>query len=517
MKVNSLRFFLILLFLPAFFLGACSPKTDQTVVEQRGGEEDGVPQKGGEATFAYEADAGNFDPIKASSGINFPLLRPVYDTLVEFTPELEPVPGLAESWEFQGEKTLVLTLRKGVTFQDGTPFNAESVKFNIERVNSTDSTVTELANVKSVEVVDETTVKLHLSQPDSSLLLALSYTGGMMVSPSAVKKYGEDFSQNPVGTGPFKVVNHIPNGEIVYEANESYWKNGQPFLDKMTIKIMPDETTRINALRSGEVDFAENISPGNVVSLEKDEKINFEKITSVPFKVIYLNAQKPPLNNKAVRQAINHSIDREALVHAINFGSGEPAYQPFPKGYWAHDETVKIDYDPKKAKKILKEAKVEDASFKMIHLSNAYDSRLAEAVKGQLQEVGIEVELQPMEYQAAISTFFAERKETSYLNRWSGRPDPQLTAEGVFSIESYFSSGHSTDEIENLLYKAGTTFDQEERKKLYAELNRQAVLEEAIVIPLFFTPRTAIMNHSLKGYEPNMLERPMFSTVWKSQ
>lgn len=166
--------------------------------------DDGTPKQGGEAVIAYYTDASSYDPILGGSGADHALLWPIYDTLISFNPELEPQPGLAESWDFPDDKTMVLHLREGVTFQDNTPFDAEAVKFNIERVNSEDSTVSDLKNVERVEVVDSLTVKLHLKQPDSSLLLALSDRGGMMVSPTAVKKYGEDFFKILLGQDHIK-------------------------------------------------------------------------------------------------------------------------------------------------------------------------------------------------------------------------------------------------------------------------------------------------------------------------
>ncbi|MBT2654434.1 ABC transporter substrate-binding protein [Bacillus sp. ISL-18] len=514
----KMSFIVLLLITFTIVLGACSSKTDTKALENsKKVVDEGTPQKGGNATIAYETDVANFDPIKASGGINFPLLFPVYDTLIHFSPDLEPQPGLAVSWKYSNDSTLILTLRENVKFHDGTPFNAEAVKFNIDRINSDKSMLTDLKNIISVKVIDEKTVQLNLKQPDSSILLALSDQAGMMVSPTAVEKNGESYSQHPIGTGPFKMSRHVPNGEIVYEANKEYWDKDLPYLDKMTVKIMPEETTRINALKSGEVDFAENISPGTVSSLVNDKNLKVLQEISLPFKMLYLNDAKAPLDNKAVRQAINFGIDREALIKAINFGIGEPAYQPFPKAYWAANKDLKINYDPEKAKQILKEAGINKVSFTLVHHSMAYDQRVAEAIKSQLAEIGIEVKLQAMEQQAALANFWDEKKANSFLGRWSARPDPQITMKALYSSGSYYNTGHTTAEIDKLIAEAGKTYDQEKRAKLYRQISEKAILEEAIGIPLFFTPRTAIMNQSLKGYVPNKLEKPVFSTLWKKE
>lgn len=514
----------LLLFLFLLVISACSSesvgnsKESTENAKDESTENESTTQKGGELTIAYHTDISNFDPIKGSSGFDHALLWPVYDTLIKFNSQLEPQPGLAESWEIEEDKTIVLHLREDVTFHDGTPFDAKAVKFNLERANSKDSTVTDLKSIKSVEVVDEKTVKLHLSEPDASVLLALTDRGGMMVSPTAVEKSGEEFSQNPVGAGPYKMVKRVPNGEIVFEAYENYWQEGQPYLDTMTVKIMEEENTRINALKSGEVDFIENISPANYGSLEKDPNLTIKDILSLTVRNMYINAAQTPLDNKAVRQAINYGINREQLIQAINFGKGEPATQVFPPGFWATDDSIELPYDPEKAKKLLKDAGIENPTITIVHYSNAYEARLAEAIKGQLGEIGIQVELQSMETIAATTAFFHEKKFQATITSLTGRPDPQIATKILFAKGSiYNAGGYSTDEIEKLINEAASVYDQAERAKLYGEIARKAVLEEAISIPLFFSPYVAAMNSKVKGYEPNMLGKPIFSDIWLEQ
>lgn len=488
-------------------------KTEETTNSKKG-----TPQKGGEVVIAYYTDVTNYDPIQGSGGSDHALLWPVFDTLISFTPELEPLPGLAESWDFPDDKTLVLHLREGVTFHDGTRFDAEAVKFNLERNNSEESKVADLENIESVEVVDPKTVKLNLKQADSSLLLALSDRGGMIVSPTAVKESGEDYSQKPVGAGPFKMVNRIPNGEIVFEAFEDYWQEGKPYLDKMTVKVMADENTRINALKSGEIDYADTISAGNVPNIENSSNLVLKDILPVRFRIIYLNSSMAPFDNKAVRLAVQHGINREALIEGINFGKGEPATQVFPKEYWAADKDMTIEYDPEKSKQLLKEAGLENVSFTLIQNANAQDAKMAEAIKGQLKEVGIDVDIQAMEINTATASYFSEKKAPALYSAWTGRPDPQMTINYLFSKDSFFNTGgYSTEEIESLISEAASSYDQAERIKLYKEISKQALLEEAIAIPVIFEPITSAMNEKVKGFEPNMIGKPIYSNIWMDE
>ncbi|MBS4214179.1 ABC transporter substrate-binding protein [Neobacillus rhizophilus] len=513
----QILFFVRLLLLLAFTMTVvgCSSKSgseNKHVSNDNAKEE--KPQKGGEAVLGYSTDISNYDPIKSSSGGDQSLLWPVYDTLVTFNQKLEPQPGLAKSWEFTDEKTVVFHLQENVKFHDGTTFDAEAVKFNIERVNSDNSNVSELKNIESVEVVDPLTVKFHLMQPDTSLILVLSDYAGMMVSPTAVKENGDNYSQHPVGAGPYKFVSRVPNGEIVLAAFEDYWQEGKPYLDKMTIKIIADENTRINALKSGEIDLAFNINAANLSNLENDPKIVVKKILGMKRPQLYLNRNIEPFNNKSFRLAVQHGINREALVRSINFGDGEPAYGDFPSGHWAHDNEAKIEYNPKKAKKLLQESGLKNPSFTLLHYSSAYESRLAEAIKGQLKEIGIEVNLQSMELTAAVSTFFAEKGTPAFLASATGKPDPQMLTNSQYSKNSYYNLGGGSQEIDSLLSEAVLNDDLKERAKVYHEIGRQALLEEARVIPLLFPSAIDATSPKLKGYEQNMMAKGVFSTIW---
>lgn len=274
-KLNKFISFIFLALLLA--IAGCSQKNSasntQSSANPQKNQSSGEPKQGGDLLFGYDTDISNFDPILGNSGNDHALLYPIYDTLVNYNDKLEAAPGLAESWETPDDKTIILHLRQGVTFHDGTEFNAEAVKFNLERVNSEGSNVSDIKNVASVEAVDQYTVKLTLKQPDSSIILALSDRSGMMVSPTAVQKLGKDFAQNPVGAGPFKFVKWVPNGEIQYKKNENYWQKGLPYLNTITAKIMPDENTRLNALKSGQLNFYWNVSLNNVQVLEKDPNV----------------------------------------------------------------------------------------------------------------------------------------------------------------------------------------------------------------------------------------------------
>ncbi|MBR8646003.1 ABC transporter substrate-binding protein [[Brevibacterium] frigoritolerans] len=497
-------------------IAGCSQNdTASKKTASEGTQSNGEPKKGGDIVIGYDTDIGNYDPILGNSGNDHALLYPVYDTLVNYTSDLEPEPGLAESWETPDNKTIILHLREGVTFHDGTAFNAEAVKFNLERVNSEESNISDIANVEKVEVVDTYTVKLSLKQPDSSIILALSDRSGMMVSPTAVEKLGADFSQNPVGAGPFKFVKWIHNGEIKFEAYENYWQEGLPYLDSITAKIMPDENTRLNAFKSNQLDFYWNVSANNLQVLKKDKNITLDTNMRVYFHNIYLNTKMAPFDKKEVRQAFLHTIDREAIVKAIYLGNGEPAYQAFPKDYWAANPDMKIDYDPAKSKELLKSVGMDTVSFDMFVPTVPEYQRVGEAIRAQAKEGGFKINIQTMELTKGVTLYFNEKQIPANLTSWTGRPDPQQTVNLLLSGNGFYNAGGETSaEKEELISKAAASNDLKERADLYAKINEIAILDEAMTVPLVFTPVTAAMTQKVKGFEGTLLGKPRISYLW---
>ncbi|AGA70119.1 ABC-type dipeptide transport system, periplasmic component [Desulfitobacterium dichloroeliminans LMG P-21439] len=519
-KSVAILTFLVVLMMVLSGCGSQSSSADKqnTPDTNQASQSPGTPQQGGSLTVAYVADVTNFDPIKGTTGNDHALLWPIYDTLVKFTTDMKPEPGLAESWEFTDSKTIVLHLREGVKFSDGTPFNAEAVKFNLDRVNSKDSQISDLKNIQSVEVVDDKTVKLLLSQPDSSIILALSDRGGMMVSPTAINTLGADYSQHPVGAGPFIVSNHIPNGEIGYEANKDYWQKGLPYLDKLIVKVIPDANSQINALKTSQVDFLANVQPQMVATLKADPNIVLKPTNTLALNMLYLRTDASPFNNKAARLAVLYGINRQQLIEAINFGQGTVAVQPFPKDYWAHDDSIDVPYDPEKSKQLLKDAGLSNVSFTLTTYPIEWWTRLANGIKGQLEEVGITVNIETLEPNAAVKSFLGDKETNALTGNWSGRPDPQMTINSLYGKDSYYNPGRATtEELEALIKEAAATTDQNQRAELYKKIVNTSVVENAFSIPTFSQPMTAAMNKKVQGFEPNMLGKAIFSSLWVEQ
>jgi ABC-type transport system substrate-binding protein len=232
---------------------------------------------------------------------------------------------------------------------------------------------------------------------------------------------------------------------------------------------------------------------------------------------MYINTEMEPFTNKAVRLAVTHAINREQLVQAINFGYGEAAHQPFPKGYWAHDPDVVIEYNPEKAKQLLQEAGLSNVTFQVLRSPDPYDARLADLMKAQLQEAGITMEVEAMEPNAAVGAFF-NKQSTALLGNWTGRVDPQLTINSLYSRDSFYNIGQaSTPNIDRLIQEAAGTYDQSKRADMYGQILKEVMLDEGYAIPLFFPPVIGAYHKSVKGIEHNMLGKPLFAKLWLEQ
>ncbi|WP_219414929.1 ABC transporter substrate-binding protein [Pseudonocardia nigra] len=467
---------------------------------------------------AWPSNPSSLDPQRGNAGSDHGVLFTLYDTLISFTPEtLEPAPGLAESWDQSDPNVLVLHLRHGVTFHDGTPFDAEAVKYNIERAQGEKSNIqADVQAIASVDVVDEYTVRLDLAEPDSSLLLTLADRAGMMISPTAAEEHGDAFERNPVGAGPWQFVEWQNGARVRVERFPGYWQEGLPHLDGINFTIMTDDSTAVNALRSGQQDFAFDPPPQDIGNLEESPGFGASVSPQLYQKIVYLDVSAAPFDDVRVRKALNLAINRQQLLEVAHFGRGEVGWTPLPSAHWAYAEQLvpTYPYDPEQARRLLAEAGHPDGvSFPMIVYSDPTSIRLGEVLAYQLSKVGIRVDLIPTELTQGTSEFFNERRYPAMLSAWTGRPDPALTYKLMFTAEGYYNTGHvATPGIDEALAAANTTPDLAERKAGLARL-AEIVADNALFVPLFFPASAAIYSDDVSGYEPSLLGKPKFTTV----
>jgi len=458
-----------------------------------------------------------WDPALSPSSYTITYLGLVYDRLVHTAPDGSLVPGLAESWEYSDDGTvLTFHLREGVTFQDGEPFDAEAVKANIERSKTIEgSTVaSELASIDEVVVVDPLTVELHLSTPDATLPAVFCGRAGAMISPASLDDPALD--HNPVGTGMFKLVEFAEGSDFTLERWDGYWDPDAVKVRRIQVRVLPDTATRVNAVRSGEVDIAP-IEPADVATLENVDGVTVRLNKTLRYVYLAMNTAKEPLGDLRVRQAIMHAIDREALVNGPFFGYGVPTQQPWPEGYFPHvpelDDTY--PYDPERARELLAEAGHPDgfsADIIVVPSPEVY-ALLGEAVQAQLGEVGIDLRIQITSPTELGTAMYADKTAAFALLYTNGSVDPAQTVGSRFSASGFFNAGkYSTPRLEELYQQALTTTDDEARTQVMQDISRE-VVEQVLDMPLFFAQEPEAISDRVVGYESFFTGRPEFRGV----
>jgi peptide/nickel transport system substrate-binding protein len=464
----------------------------------------GALRQGGTLRYAHANTPSRFDPHRSTIGQDIRFFAPVYDRLVHFDGNGDLVPGLATEWEFSDDGLqFTMTLREGVVFHDGAPFDSSAVKANIERGQTLEgsSIRSDLAEITTIDTPDPTTVVLTLSAPNSMLPGMLSHRAGAMVSPTAFEN--PDLDRAPVGAGPYRVTDYAEGSRIVYERFEDYWDPSIGGPDRIEVSVMPDSRTRLNALTSGEVDLAQ-IGASELSDAERNG-LQTDSVPALTYLALLLNRTQEELADPLVRQAMNHAIDREAIAEAVYFGAAEPAVQPFPEGYFAYNPDFPGDhyaYDPERARELLAEAGYPDG-FEIDMLVTALDvyTRAGEAVQAMLADVGITATIQQVDAAQSADIFYAQEQGDGLLSQWGGRPDPQITMELQFTSTGFSNPGrHTTPEMEEANRVTRAAVDPEARQA--ALLDEVAVVvEEAFQVPIVHDYAVHAWNDSVTSFD----------------
>lgn len=480
-----------------------------------------VMNNGGTLRIGAPANPSSMDPATGGSGSDHVFLFPVFATLVNWEYDtLQAQPGLAESWDFPEPKILVLNIREGVTFHDGTVLDAEAVKFNLDR-NRTDprsNIRSDLASIDSVEVSAPYQVTLHLKNPDTSLPLVLSDRAGMMVSPTSIEKFGDESDRNPVGAGPMKFVQWNDGDRVVLERFPDFWNKERPLLDGINFRIIADSSTRLRSVMSGQNDLAYQLEGRQKPLIERGGSVAGSYGSTLYCYQIYLNHSKGPLSNAKVRQALNYAIDREALVRASMHGAGEPAHMNLPSSHWAYDaEVAKLySHDPDKARKLLAEAGFPDGiELDMRGYNDQGSVQRQEILQGMLGEVGIRGRFQTGTIADMSAAYFARGEGDLLVSAWTGRPDPSLTYGLLYAGDSYFNAGkvEPPEGLMEAIRASRSTSDMEERKKAFSTVQR-IVMENALVVPLAFREDIMASIPKVQNLQTNLLGKPKFDHVY---
>lgn len=456
---------------------------------------------GGQLVFGRGGDSTSLDPATTTEGESFKVTVNLYETLINFgEQDTEIQPGLATEWE-QSEDGLkhTLKLREGVKFHDGTDFNAEAVVFNFERWKAGNAEQFYYYNsqfgdkIAEVKAVDEYTVEFTLNAPIAPFYKNLAMSPFGIASPAAIEQHGDDFFKNPVGTGPFKFKEWKENDRITIVKNEEYWQEGLPKLDEVIFRVIPENSARLNALSSGEVDLIDGVNFSDKGTIEGNPDLQVFERPSLNVGYLGLTSTRGPLKEKLVRQALNHAVDKQALIDAFYAGAAEPAINPMPPVVAGYNPDVQdYEYDPAKAKELLAEAGYPDG-FEMelwaMPVPRPYmpeGQKVGEALQSMFAEIGVKAKIVTYEWGTYLDKAKNGEADT-FLLGWTGDNGDAdnflyvLLDEDAIGSNNY--SYYKNDEVHELLLKAQASSDQAEREELYKQA-QVIIKDDAPWIPL---------------------------------
>ncbi len=464
--------------------------------------------------FGYTlSPSQGLDPHKTSLSQDTVWLAPIYDPLIIEMPDASLVPGLATEWEWVEDDTaLELKLREGVTFQDGTPFDAEAVKINIERAKTVEGSAVAplLGTVDTVEVVDPMTVRMHVNGPAATLPRILADRPGMMISPAAIND--PNLSQNPVGAGMYRVQEYRAGDRAIMVPFEDYWNPDWVKLGQLEIVAQAEALTRLNGLRSGELDLA--LMDPSTFEQAESSGLASEQFSTTSSTYLHLNRTRAHFDDQRVRQAINHAIDRDAILEAVYLGYGHASsqyYSPeFEPGY-VEGMDDRYPYDPDKARELLAEAGFADGfSFDLLVPALVTSQGIAQIVQSQLAEIGITVNFIGIEASQTASTFFNDKVGDMVVGGSPGRTDPANLVQ-LFFTETANSNpgGHTIPEVNALYDEAMVNRAEDERAPILLDL-MEAVTESAGEVWLL-QPKTLLAgSEDVAGFHWSLRGQPDF-------
>jgi len=457
--------------------------------------------------YCSEGSPEGFDPALYTAGTTFDASsRPVYNRLVEFKPgTTEIAPGLAESWEISDDGLqYTFKLRPGVKFQTTDFFtptrelNADDVIFSFERQWKADNPWNQYVAgasyeyfsgmgfpdlIKSIEKVDDMTVRFTLNQPEAPFLANLGMDFASIFSKEYADKLQADgnmqaLNQQPLGTGPFEFVAYQPDAVIRYRAHEDYWEGKQP-VDDLVFAITTDAAVRMQKLQAGECHIMPYPNAADVAAMKNDPNLQVMEQEGLNVAYLAYNTTQPPFDNPQVRKALNMAINEQAIIDAVFQGQATPAKNPIPPTMWSYNDQIQDDpYDPEAAKKMLEEAGVTDLKMKVWampvarpYMLNA--RRAAELIQADFQKIGVDAEIVSYEWAEYLERSKAKDRDGAVILGWTGDngdPDNFLhTLLGCDAVGGNNRAQWCNEEFDNLVNQAKRTTDQAERTRLYEE------------------------------------------------
>lgn len=424
----------------------------------------------GVLNVGLQSDIVTMDPSLSSAYVDRQVMINIYDTLFQFSPQMKVEPDLVTHYAIQnGGRTYDLFLRKGVTFSDGTPLNAQAVVFNLDRDRQPSSARSStLKPITSVTAKGAYEVVIQLSAPFSPLLTVLAGRSGMIASPKAVKAEGSSYASNPVGSGPFEFVKWVRNDYIELKANPHYWRAGLPKVAEVMFHPITDPTTELAALRSGEIQIDDTVAAKDLASAKAAAGIRVWDQAGLGWQGIYINTKAAPFNNVDVREALQYAVNRAVINRVINYNTATIAYTQYPPAQFAYDPGLRIPYSPAKARALLAQAGLAHGfTFTMQGDNDPITNQELQLIQVMLKRVGIGMNIQLLDFGTLLGNLLKQNYQAMALG-WSGRVDPSQNAYSFDVTDgSLNQTGFGNRTIDEYMLKAQTYTSDKLRRQYY--------------------------------------------------
>lgn len=466
---------------------------------------------GGTLTVALDSDVVTLDPLKSTALVDREVMLNIYDTLVRVDAKNNIQPDLATSWTYPNPTTLVFTLRSGVKFQDGTPFNADAVVTNIERILNTPSSprYTEINAIQSVQKIDDTHVQFNLKKPFAPLLAALTDRAGMMLSPAILQSSPGSLANAPknAGTGPFEFSSWVKGDHLTIVRNPNYWQKDSagkslPYLDKVTYKPITNGSVRYTNLETGTINVAEDLNPTDVANAKSNPNLTYKQIPGLSFYGLELNTQKAPFNNVHARRAVAWAVNRQEILTSVLHGIGVLSQGPISPSSWAYSSSIApYSYNIANAKSELQQAGMSSMSFDLLIASgDPVGLQMAQFLQSEMQPAGITVNIKQETFAALLSDSSSHNFQAASLG-WSGRPDPDGNMYNWFHTGGGFNDmQYSNPKVDALLEDARVQSDQSKRASDYQQAE-QLMLQDSPYVFLYHGVAEQATTKTVQGFQ----------------
>lgn len=466
-------------------------------------------------TVASGTDIENMNIHAVTSSPSFSVLEHIYEPLFSMSETGELMPVLAESITATADNVYVVKIREGVSFTDGTPFNAEAAKANIEWVLDADNgaafrfLLVVAGQPAELEVLSEYELQITTAIPFAPLPAHLSHGAFAMISPALLEEGADALANNAVGTGPFVLERWDRAEQVVLTRNDDYWGEA-PALETLVFKVVPEAGARIVEIQSGTVDVAVRVPPADIPQLEMDPNVDVVITPGLRTIYIFFNVTEPPFDDVRVRQAVNFAVDKDAIANSLFEGAALVSRAPFAPGIFGYTEQEPYSRDVDRARELLAEAGIEEGtSLVLYHPTERYpqDALVADAVRSQLAEVGLNVELRTLEWPQYVPHVRRPAEENDIQFAMLGWGVPTMDADyALFALfhstehpPGFNGAFYDNPEVDALLDFARSTLDQQERLDAYAEAI-EIIWEDAPWLFLYSEIQVTAIRNNVNGF-----------------